>query len=158
MTTLVVEIDEKRWDFIIYMLTNTMTGMSYIGRTVVTLERRWTDHIACANRLHREDHKTTHLHNAILKYPRDIWEKKILFRGNETKININQIEASFIAEYKTRNPFGYNLTDGGDGLLGHVPTQETREKQSKAKKGKKFTQQHCDNMSAQSCPICRALI
>ena len=42
----------------------------------------------------------------------------------------------FIAVLHCKAPYGYNLTDGGEGTIGYYPTPETRAKQSAARKGK----------------------
>ncbi len=46
-------------------------------------------------------------------------------------------EQLFIAELNTRAPNGYNLTDGGEGLVGYTPSAATRLKLSRSGKGRK---------------------
>ena len=38
------------------------------------------------------------------------------------------------------------MTDGGDGVVGQIVSEETRRKQSEVRKGKKFTEEHKKNM------------
>ena len=45
------------------------------------------------------------------------------------------METYFIKEYDSLNN-GYNLTEGGDGMLGNIPSIETRMKMSLAGKGR----------------------
>lgn len=54
-----------------------------------------------------------------------------------------QAEKDTILEFRY---FGHplvNMTDGGEGMSGHKPSDETRAKRSKSLKGKKFSESHC---------------
>lgn len=53
-----------------------------------------------------------------------------------------QAEKDAILEFRY---FGHplvNMTDGGEGMSGHKPSEETRAKRSKSLKGKKFSESH----------------
>lgn len=50
-------------------------------------------------------------------------------------------EKAYIKEMKTKAPFGYNMTDGGEGTLGWNPSEETRKKYSLARKGRKHLEE-----------------
>jgi len=56
---------------------------------------------------------------------------------------IQQISQLRYAGYKL-----CNLTNGGEGMSGIIPSQETRDKQSKLMKGRKFTAEHCAKIAA----------
>jgi hypothetical protein len=54
-----------------------------------------------------------------------------------------QAESLFIAKYQSNIPEkGYNMTLGGEGTIGYIPNDETREKMSKQKKGRKLSESH----------------
>jgi len=145
--------------WIIYMYTFP-NGKRYIGKTKRTLSRRqgcdFTGYENC-----------TVLWKAIQKYGIENIQQEILFENDMTDEYASRLEQICILLFKANcnkfsNPkFGYNLTDGGDGVLGWHPdeerlevlrlqmyefaekrrgthpSEETRKKQSKAKQGKK---------------------
>ena len=112
---------EKRHYYIyMYKFPN---GKRYIGKTQWSMNRRkghqW-------NR-----YKTSALiWKAIQKYGTDNIQTIILYEGVLSNEESSAIERFYIAKYKTnanryRNPqYGYNLTDGGEGLVGWHPTKE----------------------------------
>lgn len=126
-------VDDRNW--CVYMHTNKINGKVYIGITSRQPEKRWgsngseygADQPAfCA---------------AIKKYGWDNFEHDVLFR-NISKQDACKKEVELIAKYKSNctkyhNPsYGYNMSDGGEsGAFGHVPSEETRRKQSEALKG-----------------------
>lgn len=69
---------------------------------------------------------------AIKKYGKNNFEKKILFYC-ETEKELNKMEIFFIKKYETYLK-GYNLTLGGDGVLGKEVSTKTKEKISKKAK------------------------
>jgi group I intron endonuclease len=65
---------------------------------------------------------------AIQKYGWDNFKHEILFY-NLTESDAKQKEIELIARYKSNNrEFGYNLTQGGDGVKGYVHTEKTKKK------------------------------
>lgn len=147
----------KHW--IIYMYTFP-NGKRYIGKTHRTLEQRQGSNF--------NGYKTcTVLWKAIQKYGIDNIQQEILFEADMTNESATRFEQICILLFKTncnkfRNPmYGYNLTDGGEGLNGWKPdeerlailrkqmaefhkqrigvpiSEESREKMRKAKLGKK---------------------
>jgi len=56
-------------------------------------------------------------------------------------------EKYWITFYNSKVPNGYNLTDGGEGLSGWRPTEETKSNMSGAKKGKSFSDEHRKHIS-----------
>jgi group I intron endonuclease len=63
---------------------------------------------------------------------------------------LNDLERHYIRFYGTHAVLGhgYNLTEGGDGSPGSVPTTEQREKMSIAHKGKTIPKEQRDKISA----------
>lgn len=94
---------------IIYKITNTVNGKSYIGKTIYSLERRWYDHC-----LRARIGSSFHLHRAIRLYGSEKFNVEILREIRNPK-GLNHAEIFFIKRFDTfRN--GYNMTVGGDGL------------------------------------------
>jgi len=114
---------------IVYLVTNNVNGKQYVGQTIKTLNTRWqqhqleTSHVSC-------------LRNAIKKYGTEAFSVEVL-HVCETREEMSFVEMFYISLLNTKSPCGYNLTDGGEGNLGHIASEETRAKLSKAKLGKK---------------------
>ena len=78
---------------------------------------------------------------AIQKYG---WEnvKHIILYDKLTREEAMQKEKEQIKKFNAHNEnYGYNLTDGGEGMLGYVCTEETRQKIAKASKGRHHTEE-----------------
>ena len=111
----------------IYMIQNLVNGKMYIGQSV-GIEDRWGHH---RSELRRNDHGNEHLQSAWNKYGEDNFEFTVICECEESQLNTKEIY--YIAKLKTYDhDFGYNKTYGGDS---ERPTEETREKMSKAHKG-----------------------
>ena len=108
---------KQQWGCI-YRLTNTINGKKYIGKTVEFKNRM---------RSHKNSKDECYIHRAIQKYG---WNKfkveKII--DNVPEEDLNNLEISYIAVENTKVPYGMNLTDGGEGVSGFVPSAKTREK------------------------------
>src|ERR1700688_540434 len=103
---------------IVYLITNTVNGKRYIGQTSLTLGERWS--------LHKSRHsQCTAIKSAVDKYGFSNFEISILF-DNLTKELADELEKEYIVRYNSHPPYGYNLTDGGDGLFN--PSQEIRKR------------------------------
>ena len=118
--------DEKRW--CVYCHTNKINGKRYIGITSQKPEQRWN---------YGYGYRGCPLFwNAIQKYGWENFDHKILLK-NLTHEEACKNEQKFIEKYKSNNnEYGYNLTAGGEATYGWVPSEEWREKISKALKGK----------------------
>jgi group I intron endonuclease len=84
----------------IYLITNTVNGKRYIGKTTQTVEQRWYQH--CKN---AEYGHTTYLYKAIRKYGKDNFIVEKLCEG------LDDEEVMLISDLKPE----YNMTVGGDG-------------------------------------------
>lgn len=108
----------------IYRLRNTINGKKYIGKSINFKHR-----MIC----HKNSEDGCYIHNAIQKYG---WEKfkveKII--DNVPEEDLNNLEMAYIAAENTKRPNGYNLTDGGEGTSGYVPSEATRKKMSESRK------------------------
>jgi len=118
---------------VIYRAINKITGKSYIGQTIQDFDRRIKAHFTEAKR------SKFYFHKSLSKYGKEnfIWE---ILEHCSSKEELDEMEFHYITQYNTLRPNGYNLTMGGDGTVGFRPTKESRLKMSKARKGRKMTE------------------
>lgn len=133
-------------NYIVYKVTFPNDKV-YIGITSKGLEFRKKKHYSeCFNK--NTNYK---FHNALRKYTdKEIWEVIDTAKDWETLCSLEQIYIQFYDSYKN----GYNSTLGGDGSVGLVISEETKQKMrgprpqtSKALKGKKKSKAHCEALS-----------
>ena len=115
--------------YTIYMHTSP-SGKSYIGQTKNIKQREAAHKIPSS--------KCRAFSNAIRKYGWDNFVHVIL-ANDLTLEQANVLEESFIAEYNTMAPTGYNLRSGGQNQL---ISDEVKQKLSEARKGKPRTPEH----------------
>lgn len=84
------------------------------------------------------------LHQAYKKYGIENFIKEILL-WFDTVEEAYEYEAVIVTEKMIDNPQCYNMQTGGKG--GITPSEETKQKQSEANKGKKHTQETLEKMS-----------
>ena len=105
----------------IYFIVNKIDGKMYVGQTIRPLNVRFGKHCYADSLLGR----------AIRKYGREHFRCEIL-KHCASKAEMDAWEKFFIAALKTKKPYGYNLTDGGEGIIGWHHTPETCAKISAA--------------------------
>jgi group I intron endonuclease len=111
----------------IYKHTCVENNKAYIGYTTRSIDDRWREHINMVNRGSK-----FHFHNAIRKYGLNSFIHEILInREFENIKEIQDIETKYIEIYDTYNN-GYNSTKGGEGCIGLLVSDETKEKLRKA--------------------------
>jgi len=115
---------------LIYRAINTINGKSYIGKTEKSLDTRRDLHLAAAK---QKSHFA--FHRAIAKYGPDAFEWQILDTADDLQ-DLNQKEQRYISLYESFGLKGYNMTAGGEGQSGWVPTEQTRQTWSQQRKGK----------------------
>ena len=124
---------EKTW--IIYMYTFP-NGKRYIGKTSRTIKERqassdWVGYC-----------ESTILKRAIDKYGTDDVVQEILFKNKMTDEYASRLEQICILLFKanclrfSQPSYGYNMTDGGEGVCGYQHTESAKIRMSEAKKGK----------------------
>ena len=128
---------EKKVYGIIYLLIDGTNDFEYVGQTTRSLEVRFKQHA--------KSKKHTYISNAIQAHGEDMFVKAIL-KVCYSKEELDFWEKHFIKYRDTKYPNGYNLTDGGDGVVGW--TDEMRASVSAANTGKKRTPEQCANISA----------
>lgn len=119
-------------NYIVYMHT-VPNGRRYIGITHQKPERRWR------GGMHYNYNKRFFL--VIVKYGWDNIKHEILYE-NLSEEEAVQKEIELIEKYKTnQEEYGYNMTTGGKGAPNCTKSIETREKLSKANKGRKASEE-----------------
>ena len=141
---------------IIYKHTCTISGKSYIGKSIQSLEDRWDSHC--------QQNPRKCFQNAIYKYGKDCWTHEILEDNIPLEL-LNEREIYWISFHDTFNN-GYNLTKGGDGgdtntgkhwseehknkirlaNLGKKYSEETKEKHRQTRLGKHHTEEVKEKM------------
>jgi len=117
-------VDDKQRFGCIYMLTNLITLLCYVGKTI-DFKNRMSQH----RRHIKLDN--TYVHNSIRKHGWHNFKVEILI-DNIPEEALSNLEIYYIAFYNTIRPNGYNLTRGGEGTSGYKHTKKAREKISQA--------------------------
>lgn len=130
--------EDKMWN--VYMHISP-SGKRYIGITSQIPKRRWkkdgTGYI-----------HNPHFWNAIQKYGWDNFQHIIVLE-NETYERACAAEMYLIKHYRTKNPkYGYNMTDGGDGSFGWIPSENVRKKIGEKNRGRKHSEDTKRKISA----------
>lgn len=141
----------------IYVVTNKANGKQYVGITK-DVKRRWHQHLSANG-------SAPALHAAIKKYG----AKGFVFSHICDAFDFEfacDLERMLIQEHNTKSPHGYNLTDGGEGVVGRPMTDEDKEVRRKASlafvsslsaeersakfgtKGRKFTPEQIEKIRA----------
>lgn len=112
---------------VIYVRPNLINGKKYVGQAtnLKTRQNKW---------------KSTSGHYAgkaidaaRKKYGIDNFGFEILKECKDDELDY--WEKYYIKELNTKVPYGYNMTDGGEGMTGYTHSQETKKKLSEARKG-----------------------
>jgi len=114
----------------IYIINNLVNNKSYIGQSI-NIEKRFKAHL---NSLKNNKHDNSYLQNSWNKYGKENFEFKIL-EEVYNHLDLGDKEQYWIDAYNSYN-CGYNLKLGGFVGIGYKFSKETKEKMSKAKKGK----------------------
>lgn len=145
---------------IIYKYTSP-SGKCYIGQTTDEKVRRqhWnTEGPYAGNKIDKAREKY-----GVKNFSYEVLERRIYESVEDAKSGLDALEIYYVDLYDSYKN-GYNCTIGGSTCLGHILTEETkakiskahlgkivsqqtRDKLSKARKGKKFTQQWITNIS-----------
>jgi group I intron endonuclease len=128
--------------FFCYKITNLLDGKVYIGKTNRPHER-WIEH--------RTRDKNYPLSNAIKKYGASNFSF-VIIAISEMESAINKAESLYIKQYRSNihkygKSFGYNLTDGGEGISGWNHSPEIRQKMSNSHKGIPLSTDHRQKIS-----------
>lgn len=103
----------------LYYHKNKTNNKLYFGITCKKPEIRWANGTG---------YKKQPFYRAIKKYGWDNFEH-IIIKDNLPEACAKTLEKILIYKYNTRNPkYGYNATDGGDGTIGIIFTQERKDR------------------------------
>lgn len=106
----------------VYQAQNMINGKVYIGKTIGSLKNR----IASHHSLMRNG-SNYYFYQAMRKYGKDNFKWTELFQSDDEK-QLSEKEIMFIKSLGTLKPFGYNLSEGGEGQKGYHHTDEAKRK------------------------------
>ena len=118
-----VEKNKQRFGCI-YLLTNLITLMCYVGKSI-DFEARMDEHKK------GKDIDKSYVERSIRKHGWHNFKVEILI-DNIPEEALSNLEIYYIAFYNTMKPYGYNLTKGGEGTSGYKFTPEQLENCSQA--------------------------
>ena len=117
----------------VYLLSNTVNGMKYVGMTW-SLRRRIKDHKK------GNSGSKSYIKNAIKTYGINSFDLAILFVGSRRECM--EQEKQFIDKYGCLAPSGYNLCGGGEGVVAAMTGERNYWY------GRKFSSEHKAKISA----------
>ena len=109
-------------NYSVYSHRNKINGKMYVGITSQNPHKRWGKNGS-------EYGSKNVFGKAIKKYGWDNFDHIILYK-NFTEEDAKWKEKLLIKLHKCKIPYGYNMTDGGDGVAGNVWTDEMKKNQS----------------------------
>ncbi|MBQ6297197.1 MAG: GIY-YIG nuclease family protein [Selenomonadaceae bacterium] len=115
---------------VIYKITCLINRKIYVGQTI-NFKRRINQHKRDSSKFRNG------IDAAIAKYGWENFSVEVIEKCPVEQLNEREI--FWIAELNSKVPNGYNLTDGGDGIVGC--SEETRAKLALASKGRKFSEE-----------------
>lgn len=115
-----------------------LTTKCYIGITAKSLKQRFKSHCGNASK--------SLISKAIRKYGREN-AAMIIIAEYDNWESLCFAEKEAIKKYNTKVPHGYNLTDGGEGLLGYEFTDSHKAGIAKALRGRSFSSETLKKMS-----------
>lgn len=122
---------------VIYLRTNTINGMQYVGQTknIIRRNRNWNNtKFSYSNKLLTEDRN---------KYGVNNWDLTILKECDDSELD--KWEKYYIKEFNTIYPNGYNDNEGGS--IGFHHSEKTKQQISQTEKGKIVSQSTIDKLS-----------
>lgn len=112
----------------LYCITNQVNGKQYIGITNKGIDRRFIQHLRCAQQGY--DYP---LYRSIRKHGAANFKIEELNSISDYKL-AQRAEQKLIVSYGTLSPLGYNLSSGGRGCSGFKLSEESKLKISIARK------------------------
>lgn len=119
------------WTVYVHIVPQTITEYDYdkyyIGITSKSVDFRWKNN--------GYGYVSQYFYKVIKKYGWDNIEHYVI-ANHLTEDEAKEFEKTLIGKLQCKGKYGYNLTDGGDGSLGYIPTKAEREYKSKKYSGK----------------------
>ena len=122
----------------VYIFVNNTNNKIYVGKTTELYTKRWAEHKynAFTKQLN------TYLYKALRKYTWEGFSKYVIYQTEEfdNKDDVDRIiiekEKYYINLFRSdMSDFGYNLTKGGDGIVGFKHSEETKQHFSEIRTG-----------------------
>lgn len=132
--------EESQVTAFVYLILNKLDGSAYVGKARDPLER-WRCHQGFSLK-----GETKPLYAAIRKYGVDNFELCIIEECVSDTIAYEK-EKEQIARLRSEGRRLYNLSDGGDGSLGHVMPDSAKKTISDKLKGRKLSEETKKKMS-----------
>lgn len=133
-----------------YMITCQINQKRYIGITSKDVALRWLCHCYCVKHGSR-----CAIHRAIHKFGKEHFQIEKL-KDYETWHDACEAEKALIVEYNTNihDGNGYNMTVGGDGVVGYKYDETVRRKMSESHKKSLSAHRHRQNLhEARKVPV-----
>lgn len=122
---------------IVYLITNSVNGKCYVGKTVGSLEKRWGRHCYDA-----EKGSAAFLACAIRKHGRENFICTVIEEIDDRGAALSDRERYWIKTLNTNviaGGVGYNMNESAGGVAGVKRSAETRQRMSVAQMGKRHT-------------------
>lgn len=124
--------------YCVYLIHNVKNNKVYVGKAGDS-KARWRKHLSIASCKRAKEQFA--IHRAIHKYGESSFEFTVI-QSLPNELICNEAEQYWISFFKSKSKqFGYNLTEGGEGVSGRVVSEETREKIRQKALGRKHTQE-----------------
>lgn len=121
---------------VIYKITNEVNGKIYIGKTTADENYYWEWHKSSARRgVNKVLYHSMRKHG-VEKFSFTAIHDVLAPDYHRLNKTLNSLEIRYIRVYNSKAPNGYNLTDGGDGTVGHKRSEEFKERLRVIKTGK----------------------
>lgn len=121
-----------------------MNNKVYVGKTN-DLAKRWLKHVRVA--AGKRQKEKFYIHRAIAKYGKDNFVFSAL-QELVTEQECDLAEKYWIDYFQSKDKnYGYNLTEGGEGVSGRVVSEATRQKIREKAVGRKHTVETLQSMS-----------
>ena len=126
----------------IYIIENIANGKKYIG-SAKDIYQRWVRH---KNKLRRGTHENQLLQHAYNKYTESCFRYSVLLYCDiQTLLFYEQRALDSFKSYVRK--YGYNICRTAGNTLGRKHTDLSKKKMSEYRKGRKFSEQHKENLS-----------
>lgn len=125
----------------VYTVTCLIDNMIYVGFSedpIKRLQKHKSDAIRGS---------MCYLHRSMRKHGFENFVQEIVYQSKDGENCLREWEPYFIRKYNSFRPHGYNLTLGGEGMIGHKQTEEHTKKIRDANTGKKRTKEQKKRMS-----------
>jgi group I intron endonuclease len=121
-------MSDNKWSVYLHITPASPIHKVYVGITSRLPKNRW------GKGGQKYNHSDSHFWRAIQKYG---WDNivHIILESGICELKAKDLEKKLIKVFNSMNPnYGYNLTEGGDGVCGYEFTEESKEKISESQK------------------------